>query len=85
MTGLSDNFEDYCGGMIAAGMPGCMPPSDHETIAETAISATGQYLRPMLERASVKPVVVETTPKRPKRSRKVDTSDEDEADLIAAK
>ena len=34
--------------------------------------------------ASVKPVIVETTPKRPKRSRKV-TVDEDESDLIAAK
>jgi excinuclease ABC subunit A len=42
------------------------------------------YLKPMLERASVKPVVVEAAPKRPKRTRRV-TADEDEADLIAAK
>jgi hypothetical protein len=38
----------------------------------------------MLERASVKPVVVEVTPKKPKRTRKV-AVDEDEPDLIAAK
>jgi excinuclease ABC subunit A len=37
-----------------------------------------------LERASVKPVVVESKPKRPSRSRKVSV-DEDEPDLIAAK
>jgi excinuclease ABC subunit A len=47
-------------------------------------SATGQYLKPMLERASVKPKVVEVAPKRVKRSRKV-LVDEDEPDLIAAK
>jgi excinuclease ABC subunit A len=46
------------------------------------VSATGQYLRPMLERASVKPKVVEVQPKRPKRSRRMDA---DEPDLIAAK
>ncbi len=63
-------------------MPGCMPQSDHETIAGVAISATGQYLKPMLERASVKPVVVESKPKRPVRERKVAV---DEPDLIAAK
>jgi excinuclease ABC subunit A len=53
-----------------------------EKIAQAAISATGQYLRPILDRASVKPKVVETTPKRPKRSRKVEP---EEPDLIAAK
>jgi hypothetical protein len=37
----------------------------------------------MLERASVKPKVVEVAPKRPSRSRKVVL--EDEADLLAAK
>src|SRR5204863_9118592 len=47
------------GKIIAEGPP--------EKIASVAISATGQYLRPMLERASVKPVVVETKPVRPKR------------------
>jgi hypothetical protein len=36
----------------------------------------------MLERASVKPVVVEVVPKRPKRTRKVAV---DEPDLIGAK
>ena len=53
-----------------------------ETIAGVAESATGQYLRPMLERASVKPKVVETKPVRAKRTRKVSV---DEPDLIAAK
>jgi hypothetical protein len=43
---------------------------------------TGQYLKPLLERASVKPVVVETTLKRAKRTRKIS---EDEPDLIGAK
>jgi len=84
MMGFSNNFEDQPRAMIATGMPGCMPQSDHETIARVANSATGQYLRPMLERASVKPKVVESKPVRPKRSRKV-TVDEDEPDLIAAK
>jgi excinuclease ABC subunit A len=62
------------GKVIAEGPP--------ERIAQVAVSATGQYLRPMLERASVKPVVVETTPRRPKRSRRVEPQ---EPDLIAAK
>ena len=39
-------------------------------------------MRPILERASVKPKVVETKPVRPKRSRKVTV---DEPDLIGAK
>src|SRR5436305_10760073 len=51
------------GKIIAEGVP--------ETIAGVATSATGQYLRPMLERASVKPRVVETKPVRVKRTRKV--------------
>jgi excinuclease ABC subunit A len=64
------------GRIIAEGVP--------ETIAQAPLSATGQYLKPMLERASVKPVVVESKPKKPPRSRRV-TVDEDEPDLIAAK
>lgn len=64
------------GRIIAEGPP--------EVIASVPESATGQYLKPILERASVKPKVVEVTPKRPKRSRKV-AVDEDEPDLIAAK
>jgi excinuclease ABC subunit A len=64
------------GRIIAEGVP--------EAIAQAPLSATGQYLKPMLERASVKPVVVEAKPSRPKRARKV-VVDEDEADLIAAK
>jgi excinuclease ABC subunit A len=64
------------GKIIAEGPP--------EVIGSVANSATGQYLRPILERASVKPKVVEVAPKRPKRARKV-VEDEDEPDLIAAK
>ena len=95
MTGFQQSFGDHCGGMIATGMPGCMPQSDHEAIAEAAgdgrargtsqskqVSAKGQYLKPILDRASTKPVIVATTPKRPKRIRKVEP---EEPDLIAAK
>jgi excinuclease ABC subunit A len=64
------------GRIIAEGVP--------ETIAKEPLSATGQYLKPMLERASVKPTVVETKPKRPARSRRVSV-EEDEPDLITAK
>jgi excinuclease ABC subunit A len=64
------------GRIIAEGVP--------EAIAQAPLSATGMYLKPMLERASVKPVVVESKPSKPKRSRKVSV-DEDEPDLIAAK
>jgi excinuclease ABC subunit A len=62
------------GRIIAEGPP--------ETIVKEPVSATGQYLRPLLERASVKPVVVASAPKRVKRSRKVEP---EEPDLIAAK
>ena len=62
------------GKIIAEGPP--------EKIAEVAISATGQYLRPMLERASVKPKVVDVPVKRAKRARRVEP---EEPDLIAAK
>jgi excinuclease ABC subunit A len=64
------------GRIIAEGVP--------EAIAAEPQSFTGQYLRPMLERASVKPQVVESKPKRLSRSRKA-LVDEDEPDLIAAK
>jgi excinuclease ABC subunit A len=53
-----------------------------ETVAATAESFTGQYLKPLLERASIKPVIVDAAPKRPKRTRKVTA---DEPDLIPAK
>jgi excinuclease ABC subunit A len=62
------------GRIIAEGPP--------ERIAEVSISATGQYLKPMLERASVKPVIVDVKPRKAKRPRKVTA---DEPDLIAAK
>src|SRR3569832_595209 len=45
------------GKVIADGPP--------EAIAEARESATGMYLKPLLERASVKPVVVETKPRKP--------------------
>jgi excinuclease ABC subunit A len=64
------------GRIIAEGVP--------ETVAAVPASATGPYLKPILERASVKPKVVETKPVRPKRSRKV-TVDEDELNLESAK
>jgi excinuclease ABC subunit A len=53
-----------------------------EDVAAEPKSATGQYLKPLLERASVKPVIVDSPPKRAKRSRKVSA---DEPDLLAAK
>jgi excinuclease ABC subunit A len=64
------------GRIIAEGPP--------EVIAGVAVSATGQYLRPILDRASVKPKIVDVKPSRPKRSRKV-VDEEDEFDLEAAK
>jgi excinuclease ABC subunit A len=39
-------------------------------------------MKPMLERASIKPVIVQVQPKRPKRPRKVAA---EEPDLIGAK
>jgi excinuclease ABC subunit A len=56
-----------------------------ETVAAEPKSFTGQYLKPMLERASVKPEVVEVAPKRPKRARRASASDEDELGLVAVK
>ncbi len=51
-----------------------------EAVAASEASFTGQYMRPLLERASVKPEVAEATPR--KRVRKVTS---DQADLIGAK
>jgi excinuclease ABC subunit A len=65
------------GRIIAEGPP--------ETIASVPISATGQYLKPILERASVKPKVVETKPRKPARSRRVTVEEDDELGLVAAK
>jgi excinuclease ABC subunit A len=64
------------GRIIAEGPP--------ETIAEAPESATAQYLKPLLERASVKPAIVDSAPKKPKRSRKA-ASQDDELGLVAAK
>ena len=55
-----------------------------EEVAACPDSFTGQYLKPLLERASVKPEVVESAPKRAKRRAKA-SEDEDQPDLIAAK
>lgn len=72
------------GKIIAEGPP--------ETIASVAISATGQYLKPILERASVKPVIVESKPRKPARSSRASSrgarsrdETEDEFDLEAVK
>jgi excinuclease ABC subunit A len=68
------------GKIIAEGPP--------EAIAAAAISATGQYLKPILERASVKPVIVDKPVKKPKRSRKAvaeEPSEDEFPDLVAAK
>lgn len=56
-----------------------------EDVAACAESFTGQYLKPLLERASVKPEVVESKPKRPKKARKVEADEDELPDLIAAK
>jgi excinuclease ABC subunit A len=59
-----------------------------EKVAATPESFTGHYLKTLLERASVKPKVVDEKPARPKRARKVveEFSIEDEfPDLMAAK
>src|SRR5687768_7036575 len=55
-----------------------------EQVAAEERSFTGQYLKPLLERATIKPRAVESKPKRATRSRNV-SLDEDEPDLIAAK
>jgi excinuclease ABC subunit A len=52
-----------------------------EAIAAEPTSATGQYLKPLLERASVQPVPPAAPAKKPRRKR----SSEDQPDLIAAK
>jgi excinuclease ABC subunit A len=69
------------GRVIAEGPP--------ERIAEAPESATGMYLKPMLERASVKPVVVESSPAKAgaqarRKSRRA-AEPEDELNLEAAK
>jgi excinuclease ABC subunit A len=55
-----------------------------ETVAAEPKSATGMYLKPLLERASVKPKVVESKPKKPPRSRRA-VVEEEEFDLESAK
>ncbi len=55
-----------------------------EDVAACPESFTGQYLKPLLERASVKPEVVDSAPKKAKRKARA-SADEDQPDLIAAK
>ena len=61
----------------AGGMP---PSAKQETVAASPRSFTGQYLKPMLERAP-KPELVDTKPA--KKARKKAAADE--PDLLAAK
>jgi excinuclease ABC subunit A len=64
-----------------------MPQSEHEDVAAEPKSATGQYLKPLLERASVQPVKAQPSKAKARTSRKargVD-ADADQPDLIAAK
>jgi excinuclease ABC subunit A len=58
-----------------------------EEVAACPDSFTGQYLKPLLERASVKPEVVESKPRKFARSSRAKSRGEDEAqaDLIGAK
>jgi hypothetical protein len=106
-------IEDRCDGMRATGMPGRMPQSDHEDVAAAADdgsaggtsqrkqgSFTGQYLKPLLERASVQPMGRSDRKDKPhptKKGRRCSSSeaeDDDQSgglikrmkpDLIAAK
>jgi hypothetical protein len=63
-----------------------MPQSDHEDVAAEPKSATGQYLKPLLARASTKPVIPAKAGAQPvKKARRKRSSDEDQPDFIAAK
>jgi hypothetical protein len=71
--------------MIVAGMPGCMPQSDHEAVAAEPNSFTGQYLKPLLARSTtVIPANAGTQPSKRTR-RKAQPSEPDLPDLIPAK
>jgi excinuclease ABC subunit A len=58
-----------------------------EEVAACPDSFTGQYLKPLLERASVKPELVESKPRKAARSTRAKAKDAeaDQPDLIAAK
>jgi excinuclease ABC subunit A len=62
------------GNIVVVGTP--------EDVAACDKSATGQYLKPLLERASVQPVKAAPPVKKARRKR---SSDENQPDLIAAK
>ena len=65
-------------------MAAAVPSSTLAQLRALHRASEPDVLKPLLERASVKPKVVETKPKRPTRPRKIAVS-EDEPDLIAAK
>ena len=75
--------------MIATGMPGCMPQSDHEVVAAEPKSFTGQYLKPLLERSSTARLEpADGTPDSipgPKKTRRKASASTDQLDLIPAK
>jgi excinuclease ABC subunit A len=56
-----------------------------ETVAACDASFTGQYLRPLLERASARPEPVEGRFSKPGGSSRAKSRDADQPDLIAAK
>jgi excinuclease ABC subunit A len=56
-----------------------------EDVAAEPRSATGQYLKPLLERASVQPVKAQPSKKTRSSRAKSRDADEDQPDLIAAK
>ncbi|MES2002264.1 MAG: excinuclease ABC subunit UvrA [Pseudomonadota bacterium] len=58
------------GGMVIAEGP-------PERIVQEPSSATGHYLKPLLDRSSVKPVIIDAAPKGPKRSRKSEPAEPD--------
>ena len=68
--------------MIATGMPGCMPQSDHEAVAAEERSFTGQYLKPLLERSKSDPAQAGAQPAKKTRRK---AADADQPDLIPAK
>jgi excinuclease ABC subunit A len=56
-----------------------------EDVAAEPKSATGQYLKPLLERASVQPLKAQPSKKTRSSRAKSRGADEDQPDLIAAK
>jgi hypothetical protein len=59
-----------------------MPQSEHEDVAAEPKSATRQYLKPLLERASVQPVKAQ--PSKKTRSSRAKSRDADEDSQLEA-